>query len=175
MRALLLVIALACCAGPGSEQATSVSEPSRSLLQTFVRPWSRASALGDLIAKPMPRGALELRFWDGFGFTGTRGRVLRRDDKGNWTAEQADVQPCLMPVADSVTVTPRFVDSLYALAQQSCPEAEHDVPSIPVARVTLGPLPLPRDPATVWQALVAAGIRRLPPEFNRSPVTDGYH
>jgi hypothetical protein len=60
---------------------TDISLKRDTFLESFVRPWTRASALGDLSDTAIADSAIELRLWT-MGWTLPRGLVLTRSPDG---------------------------------------------------------------------------------------------
>ena len=170
--------ALVLASAPAAAQAATVLAPERDYLLEVAREWARESPLGDLRARPMGPGDVELRLWGGFGLGGTSGVVLRRE-AGRWSAWRAEFWPCRLSLSmsayDALSTVPP--DRYRAEVRRRCGELVRDTlpPETVVLSDTLALLPLPPGrAAAAWEGAVRAGVLRLPPAAPRGLMQDGH-
>ena len=175
---LLLVLLLPCRASGQTVQPvpSSASAPRGQYLYELTRAWAEASALGDLATRDFAPGDLELRYWGGYGVTGTRGVVIRREG-GRWKGWRLRIVTCrvTVPYAVADTISGPTVQRYAADARRKCTD---DAPAagraIEAELVELVPLKS-RLLAAAWQAAMEAGAPVLPPSIERDrAVLDGY-
>jgi len=166
VRALLLTIGIST---PLHAQARRVVEPGDNYLLRVTREWGRSSALGDLKAAPLAPGAIEVRFWGGYGLGGTQGVILRRDGR-RWTAHRAIVASCSLVVPFEVVLDSASLPRYRAEARRNCgvPTAKtgHVVRVDTVAVVPVD-APTHAELDRLWRDAVALGLLDLPPEVDR--------
>ena len=148
-------------AGP----ATRLSVPAKySLLEFTVAPAIR-SPLGDLRKVTMRASDVELRFWAGFGLVGTSGLIVSRR-KGKWSAQRADMEPCMLTIPMSVgdTLSEASIARYEQLAFDRC---AHELSGeggrfFRVDKLVLTPLPVPSNMDELWESAMRDGLFDLP-------------
>jgi hypothetical protein len=153
--------------------------PTRSFLLSITREWGRESALGDLATARMGPEDVEVRFWDGYGLTGTSGTVLRRVG-GRWQAWRAEVQPCPvhLPIPVGDTIKPAALAVYREQARKNCGDHTGDTLAAETVFMadTVGLYSLPEiDYEAYWQELKRVGLLELPPNVPRTWImADGF-
>jgi len=176
---LYSILALVACVARARAQATSISAPPNDYLVEVTQQWAAASPLGSLVQRDLAPDDLELRVWGGYGLTTTAGVILRRTS-GRWQVWRAEVVPCTysvpIPVGDTASAA---TESLFVRrAHERCGAVldttanGHQVYSADTLKVAEVRTPSAED---VWRAVVAAGVRDLPPRIPRKWVmVDGF-
>lgn len=87
--------------------------------------------LGALRVKNIPPGDIEVRFWAGYGFGGTRGIVVNRT-AGQWSARHVRVRSCGLALPPSVadTLSPESQVRYEEEARRRCNERRADTLSV---------------------------------------------
>jgi hypothetical protein len=174
----ILVCATALVARDAAAQATRVVADTQDYLLRITQSWGAASPLGALAKQPMQDDDLEIRLWQGYGLGGTRGTILARSN-GRWAAWEARVVRCTfnVPIAVGDTLSAPSVRRYQALARRRCGERDAGMSEAPAGTygwtmisddtLDLRPLQPPARPDETWDALVEAGLLRLPPSVPR--------
>ena len=173
---LLLCVAAAASAQTLQPLPASVSAPHGDVLLRLTREWAAASPLGDLASRETGPGDVELRYWGGFGLSGTAGVVLRREN-GTWKGWTASVVTCFarVPFAVADTMTDATIGRYATDARRKCqPAASGPGRVIQADRLELAPIEPERVPAA-WRAAMEAGAPILPRAIERAWSDDaGY-
>jgi hypothetical protein len=183
---LVLLCASALLARDAPAQATRVLADTQSYLLRVTQRWGRASPLGALAERPTRGDDLEVRLWQGYGYGGVWGAILRRSS-GRWAGWAARVVHCTFHVPISVgdTLSAPSVRRYQALARRRCGERNAGQSEAPPGTygwtvisddtLDLRGLESPARLDETWDALVDAGLFRLPPSVPRSWVMmDGH-
>jgi hypothetical protein len=178
--ALLFVLLTAFHALPVSGQSlaplpASAVAPRDNYLLGLTREWAAGSELGDLATREMGPGDVELRYWGGYGLTGTAGVVLRREG-GVWKGWSVGVSSCLttVPFAVGDTMTAATVESYRREARRKCPSSSPG-PGTVIQTHVLRLLPLKsRNIEQAWEAAMEAGAPILSPAIGERALLDGY-
>lgn len=155
-------------------QVRIVSAPGDEYLLHITREWGRRSALGDLQEKPMRPDDIEVRLWDGYGISGTRGLILRREG-GRWSAQRTIVHSCWVVIPFDAELTPELKEHYQEEAKQRwCEEMPNQRRVMAADTLEIRSIQARANLETVWKEAVTAGILELPPEVPRDWVmTDG--
>lgn len=151
-------------------QVRIVSAPRDDYLLEITREWSRGSALGDLQAKPIHPDDIEVRLWGGYGISGTRGLILRREG-GRWTAQRAIVHGCWVVIPFDVELTPELKERYQEeVKQRWCEEMPNRRRLMDADTLEIRSIQTRANFEAVWEEAMTAGILELPPEVPRDWV-----
>ncbi len=179
MRTFIVLILGILISLPSSAQVRVLSEPDNSFLVDVTRDWGKLTRLGDLRMKRMAEDDLEVRFWAGFGLVGTSGGVLRRSG-GEWEFVRINVQQYRVADSDSLAeaegvLPPCVLGTMGRRCQISTTRHMGSHSKSGFVTGTTYSLSCPylyndsrtenqEGLASLWQELLEAGIRSLPPD-----------
>ena len=161
-------------------QAVQSIVPEHDYILALTQQRAATSVLGDLQQRQVDSSDIELRFWGGYGLTGTRGLVLRRT-AGRWQAWRATVRTCnvLVPASIGDTLTPEGETEFLTHAKRYCgtrfPRGKEIARIVGLDTLLVVPLSSSRDYASIWRAAVQRGLLALPPRPARKwTMLDGF-